>query len=67
MVQVMEFVKGKDLEQLGPRAMPIFRSEDGPRLLREMGRLICLDIVTNNWDRLPIIWDNEGRSFNLSV
>jgi hypothetical protein len=59
----MEFIKGKDLEQLGPHAKPIFQGDDGRRLFREMGRLVCLDVVTNNWDRLPIIWDNEGMKF----
>jgi hypothetical protein len=56
----MEFVKGKDLEQLGPQAKALFEGADGSRLFRDMGRLVCLDIVTNNWDRLPIIWNNEG-------
>lgn len=64
-IMVMEFVKGKDLEQLGPQAKSLFESPDGPRLFREMGRLVCLDIVTNNWDRLPIIWDNDGNFRNL--
>jgi len=61
----MEFVKGKDLEQLGPHAKAFFQREHGQRLLKEMGQLTCLDIVTNNWDRLPIIWDNEGNFRNL--
>jgi len=57
----MEFIPGKDLEQLSSQDRQLFQGREGKRLLHEIGRLICLDIVTNNWDRLPVIWHNEGK------
>lgn len=61
----MEFIPGKDLEQLSSQDRQLFQGREGKRLLHEIGRLICLDIVTNNWDRLPVIWHNEGNSKNV--
>jgi hypothetical protein len=30
--------------------------------LREIGHLLALDIFCNNWDRLPVIWNNDGST-----
>lgn len=29
------------------------------------GLLLGLDIFLNNWDRLPLIWENEGNPNNI--
>ena len=29
-------------------------------LLEELGRLMSVDVVLNNWGRLPLIWDFDG-------
>lgn len=39
----------------------------GTRNLRDIGLVLCLDIVTNNSDRLPLIWNNEGQLENLII
>merc|ERR1719253_250215 len=35
--------------------------------LQMLGRLLAADILLNNFDRLPAIWDNEGNAGNLLV
>jgi hypothetical protein len=37
------------------------------RLLRQLGKLVAFDMLCNNWDRLPVIWDNEGNLRNIRV
>ncbi len=56
----MEYIRGSDLERLGPTAGALLNGEHGHKLLKELGLLVSLDILTNNWDRLPVLWDNEG-------
>lgn len=33
--------------------------------LREVGKLVALDILCNNWDRIPLLWPNEGNVHNI--
>ncbi|KAH3761370.1 actinfragmin kinase [Pelomyxa schiedti] len=33
--------------------------------LREIGRLLLFDILCNNWDRIPLVWENEGNVGNI--
>jgi hypothetical protein len=28
---------------------------------------VCLDVLLNNQDRLPVAWDNEGNARNIMV
>ena len=35
--------------------------------LRELARLCLLDVVINNLDRLPVLWDNAGNLNNLML
>ena len=62
-VVVMEYIDGKDLETIDfEQCSSIFSTADGQpnERLRALGRLLALDIVCNNWDRLPLLWDNSG-------
>ena len=35
--------------------------------LRELGALLALDVLVNNCDRLPLIWDNQGNAGNVML
>jgi hypothetical protein len=72
----MEFVEGCDFERMTPEfATKVFTGESSKLLFHQIGKIIGLlssfwqnlafDIYVNNWDRLPIIWDNEGNLGNL--
>jgi hypothetical protein len=39
--------------------------ERGKTRLRELGRLLALDAVLNNSDRLPLMWNNQGNAGNI--
>jgi len=39
--------------------------EHGKKLLFEIGRILAYDVLINNWDRLPLIWDHDGNLENL--
>lgn len=44
------------------------KSEDfSSEVLKDIGRMVVLDVVLNNWDRLPtgILWDHEGNPNNM--
>ena len=48
---------------IGPsNCKKLFQSE---KILRQLGKIIAADVIINNWDRLPIIWDNDGNATNL--
>jgi hypothetical protein len=34
-------------------------------VLRAIGRIMALDVFTNNWDRIPLIHDNMGNFGNV--
>jgi len=40
-------------------------SKWGKSALTEMGKLLALDVLINNWDRFPFIWQHEGNIGNL--
>eukprot|EP01113_Clastostelium_recurvatum_P019416 TRINITY_DN2288_c0_g1_i1.p1 TRINITY_DN2288_c0_g1~~TRINITY_DN2288_c0_g1_i1.p1 ORF type:complete len:449 (+),score=99.07 TRINITY_DN2288_c0_g1_i1:127-1473(+) len=67
--QVMEFVVGRDLLHISREE--IFGKDNakmtrqGVTLLRDMGRINSMDVLINNWDRLPLIWDNKGNAGNM--
>eukprot|EP01051_Picozoa_sp_SAG22_P004535 SAG22_NODE_245_length_13962_cov_11.954555_15_plen_325_part_00 len=50
---------------LGSSGGPL--SEPGARWLRQVGAVIAVDILINNSDRLPCVWDNEGNTENLML
>lgn len=40
-------------------------SAHGQANLRMMGRLLAFDVLLNNHDRLPFLWDNQGNPGNV--
>jgi len=36
-----------------------------PQVLYEIGRILACDVLINNYDRLPLIWENQGNPGNL--
>eukprot|EP01087_Luapelamoeba_hula_P011633 TRINITY_DN3179_c0_g1_i1.p1 TRINITY_DN3179_c0_g1~~TRINITY_DN3179_c0_g1_i1.p1 ORF type:complete len:359 (-),score=71.42 TRINITY_DN3179_c0_g1_i1:61-1137(-) len=68
-VLLMEFTGGKDLETL-PRSSAAWllgmKADQKENLrLRALGNLAALDMLTNNWDRIPFVWDNSGNWKNV--
>eukprot|EP01111_Echinosteliopsis_oligospora_P004315 TRINITY_DN1690_c0_g1_i1.p1 TRINITY_DN1690_c0_g1~~TRINITY_DN1690_c0_g1_i1.p1 ORF type:complete len:434 (-),score=123.56 TRINITY_DN1690_c0_g1_i1:16-1224(-) len=66
-VSIIEFIKGKSLLELNPSE--IFGKKTintrGAMFCREIGKITLYDVVINNWDRLPLIWDNKGNPDNI--
>jgi len=54
---VMEYVNGPPLVEL--KACP---NHD---CLKQIGAILVLDVVMNNFDRMPFIWDNQGNAENI--
>eukprot|EP01156_Anaeramoeba_ignava_P021101 Anaeramoba_ignava/c18159_g2_i2.p1 GENE.c18159_g2_i2~~c18159_g2_i2.p1 ORF type:complete len:170 (-),score=51.60 c18159_g2_i2:220-729(-) len=53
---IMEFVFGKDLTQL--TSVDEFKQMATPKAMNDWGKLLCYDIIINNWDRFPCLWPN---------
>eukprot|EP01112_Ceratiomyxa_fruticulosa_P021773 TRINITY_DN778_c0_g1_i1.p1 TRINITY_DN778_c0_g1~~TRINITY_DN778_c0_g1_i1.p1 ORF type:complete len:406 (-),score=98.05 TRINITY_DN778_c0_g1_i1:57-1274(-) len=68
-VMVMEFLKGDDLEHIGKEALfgknPNLLSKKGKEILFDIGRMSSYDVLINNWDRIPLMWSNEGNAGNI--
>lgn len=47
--------------------MPGKPSANGKTRLREIGRILALDVICNNGDRFPLIWDNRGNPGNVMM
>lgn len=73
---IQEYVEGTTLSQIrmrsnrlpgGASPAPLFSAESpgGRQLLRALGRIMCLDVFTNNWDRIPLIHHNAGNFGNV--
>lgn len=64
-------VEGKDLMRPPEQIEPLFTLEhfaaSSKTNLRDVGLLGCLDLVCNNPDRLPLVWDNWGNLANVMV
>ncbi|EGR29772.1 hypothetical protein IMG5_148530 [Ichthyophthirius multifiliis] len=69
-LQVMEYIPGISVEQMGPhRAALIFdhiTPESRDRLIR-LGMILAFDTLINNSDRYPLIWDGDGNAANIIV
>jgi len=66
-ISVMEFIPGNNLYKSN---LNILFGKDalhdaGKKLLIEVGRILAFDVLINNWDRLPLIWDNVGNTENI--
>lgn len=65
---LLEFIPGfslqgmevhKILQGMGPDALQDFWCK--------VGRLVAFDVLINNVDRVPLLWDNEGNTANLML
>eukprot|EP00055_Hartaetosiga_balthica_P014073 m.75397 g.75397 ORF g.75397 m.75397 type:complete len:403 (-) comp8480_c1_seq3:60-1268(-) len=69
-VMVKDFVRGVNLNLLSEQQLISIMGKDGnpndiqKQRFSELARLLLLDILTNNGDRLPLIWDNRGNPGN---
>ncbi|XP_065182761.1 uncharacterized protein LOC135813598 isoform X2 [Sycon ciliatum] len=65
-ILIMQFVKGVPLAMLTPdKAREAFTSTNSHCLFFGLGRILALDMLMNNWDRLPVLWENEGNPNNI--
>ena len=39
--------------------------EDGEAVLESIGAIIAMDMLLNNFDRTPFVWDHEGNANNI--
>jgi hypothetical protein len=53
---LMEYAPGKSLMEV---------TSITNKVCYELGRLTSFDVLTNNWDRLPLIWNNKGNGENI--
>lgn len=59
-IAVIEFVRGPTLLQGGGGAL-------GEAEYEALGRLAAFDVLLNNFDRLPVLFDNEGNLANVML
>ena len=67
-ILLQEYVPAVSLHNMGQkRADRCFNVAfpDASNRLINIGKIIAADIVINNPDRMPMIWDNHGNSTNL--
>lgn len=59
----MEYVRGVTIPSIGPeRFKRVFGGQGG---LGQLGRIIGLDVIVNNSDRLPLYWEIDGNTENI--
>jgi hypothetical protein len=65
-IGLLEFVKGVSVQGLEAHA---YLKSLAPAALRgvwnQVGHLVALDGLINNFDRVPLLWDNDGNTANL--
>jgi hypothetical protein len=59
---VMQYLEGV---QVNASCNEIFAKQ--PELLQQVGQWIAFDMLVNNFDRVPLIWDNQGNGGNLLI
>ena len=67
-IELQEYVPGIKLSEMGKfRAERCFSTNypDASRRLINIGKIISGDLLLNNPDRFPLIWDNEGNHTNM--
>jgi hypothetical protein len=66
---IMEYSVGKSLWDWN--AKDLFGggdlSELGKKICFNLGKVISFDVLINNWDRVPLIWNNDGNLGNVLV
>jgi len=64
LVMLMEFIHGKEFSTPGVCELLCSDNENGQKRSFQLGRLIMFDVLINNWDRLPIIWDSKDGNID---
>jgi len=76
-ISVMEYIPGTNLYKADLNLLfgKDTLHEQGKKFLFEMGmfniryntigRILAYDVIINNWDRLPLIWDHAGNLENM--
>jgi len=68
-----EYILAKNLDKMDYTEMQdIFGietelGENSKKRIKEIARILALDVLTNYGDRLPFIWPNQGNSGNLML
>eukprot|EP01124_Arcella_intermedia_P036637 TRINITY_DN9634_c0_g1_i1.p1 TRINITY_DN9634_c0_g1~~TRINITY_DN9634_c0_g1_i1.p1 ORF type:complete len:559 (-),score=118.49 TRINITY_DN9634_c0_g1_i1:96-1772(-) len=63
---VMEFLKGSDFSHSDFHTLLKPDTDLATKNCFLIGRMIMLDVLINNWDRLPVIWDsNQANVDNI--
>ena len=68
MLMLMEYIPSLSITYMGPqKAERIFSGNEAGAIERliNLGRIFAMDVLINNSDRYPIIWDNNGNPENL--
>eukprot|EP00055_Hartaetosiga_balthica_P012604 m.61772 g.61772 ORF g.61772 m.61772 type:complete len:329 (-) comp8005_c1_seq1:320-1306(-) len=63
-VIAMSFIEGFTLPACG---MKVLKESSAPTLFRQFGEMSVLDLITNNFDRIPFVWSNQGNLENLMI
>jgi hypothetical protein len=63
---VMEYVHSVELPSYIDTRLKINESLSSHQI-QQLGSIIAGDILLNNWDRLPFVWNNNGNPYNLIV
>lgn len=67
-IALLEFVPGFSLQGLEVHSMlQGMTAESMQDFWCKVGRLIAFDVLINNVDRVPLLWDNEGNTANLML
>mmetsp|Transcript_130362 Transcript_130362/g.325215 ORF Transcript_130362/g.325215 Transcript_130362/m.325215 type:complete len:562 (+) Transcript_130362:56-1741(+) len=64
-VALLEYVPGVVLQ--GSEAQVALRGDDVGTILEGLGKIIALDCLLNNVDRVPAIWHNDGNLSNVMI
>eukprot|EP00051_Salpingoeca_urceolata_P030448 m.8936 g.8936 ORF g.8936 m.8936 type:complete len:400 (-) comp3369_c0_seq2:86-1285(-) len=64
-VLLKPFQRGKNLSQAGVKYATEFFQKPGQ--LEALGAVLVLDVLCNNGDRLPLIWENRGNPGNVMI
>eukprot|EP00043_Microstomoeca_roanoka_P012926 m.125779 g.125779 ORF g.125779 m.125779 type:complete len:435 (-) comp15626_c8_seq2:208-1512(-) len=67
----MDLIKGYPLPACGMKVLAESSVSNhfytACNLLRQFGEILVLDMITNNFDRMPFVWNNFGNLENLMV
>lgn len=63
-----EFMPGRTIADLDADTRAWMESADGRVVwMFQVGQMLALDVLLNNGDRIPLIWDNQGNGGNVYI